>query len=103
MARANLANYTGEVGDTAGARDQYAALLPTQERVLGAEHPHTLITSIAGTAFKLTRPMRSHRPGTVRPEPCTRPLRRTHWAAKRVPSSDQQLQRRPRPALVQRS
>ena len=26
----------------AAARDQYAALLPVFERVLGAEHPHTL-------------------------------------------------------------
>ncbi|MEU8364955.1 tetratricopeptide repeat protein, partial [Nonomuraea sp. NPDC048882] len=26
------------------ARDQYAALLPIRERVLGAEHPDTLIT-----------------------------------------------------------
>jgi hypothetical protein len=25
-----------------GARDQYAALLPVRERVLGAEHPQTL-------------------------------------------------------------
>ena len=40
--RANLAAFTGEAGDAAGARDQYAALLPTSERVLGAEHPDTL-------------------------------------------------------------
>jgi Tetratricopeptide repeat len=25
-----------------GARDQFAALLPIRERVVGAEHPHTL-------------------------------------------------------------
>ncbi len=31
-------------GDAAGARDQYAALLPISERVLGAEHPDTLAT-----------------------------------------------------------
>ena len=30
------------MGDAAGARDQYAALLPVRERVSGAEHPHTL-------------------------------------------------------------
>jgi hypothetical protein len=30
------------VGDAAGARDQYAALLPICERVLGPEHPLTL-------------------------------------------------------------
>ena len=28
----------------AAARDQYAALLPVRERVLGAEHPATLTT-----------------------------------------------------------
>jgi hypothetical protein len=29
-------------GDAASARDQYAALLPVLERVLGPEHPKTL-------------------------------------------------------------
>jgi Tetratricopeptide repeat len=42
--RANLALWTGEAGDAAGARDQYAELLPISERVLGPEHPHTLVT-----------------------------------------------------------
>ena len=41
-ARASLARWTGQAGDAAGARDQYAALLPISERVLGAEHPDTL-------------------------------------------------------------
>jgi hypothetical protein len=41
-ARANLAYWTGEAGDPAAARDQYAALLPVLERVLGADHPYTL-------------------------------------------------------------
>ena len=41
-ARGNLAHWTGEAGDAAGARDQYAALLPVRERVLGPEHPDTL-------------------------------------------------------------
>ena len=41
-ARANLASWTGEAGDAADARDQYAALLPVFERVLGPEHPDTL-------------------------------------------------------------
>jgi hypothetical protein len=40
--RVNLAYWTGEAGDAAGARDQYAALLPIRERVLGPEHPDTL-------------------------------------------------------------
>ena len=34
----------GEAGDAAAARDIYAALLPVREKVLGAEHPHTLAT-----------------------------------------------------------
>ena len=38
-ARGNLARWTGEAGDAAGARDQYAALLPVAERVSGPEHP----------------------------------------------------------------
>ena len=42
--RHNLASWTGQAGDAAGARDQYAALLPVRERVQGAEHPHTLTT-----------------------------------------------------------
>ena len=35
-ARGNLAYFTGAAGDAAGARDQFAALLPISERVLGA-------------------------------------------------------------------
>jgi Tetratricopeptide repeat len=42
VARANLARWTGEAGDSAAARDQFAALLPLDERVLGPEHPDTL-------------------------------------------------------------
>ena len=38
-----MARWTGEAGDAAGARDQFAALLPIVERVLGAERPDTLI------------------------------------------------------------
>jgi hypothetical protein len=41
--RHELADWTGEAGDAAGARDQYAALLPIDERVLGPEHHETLI------------------------------------------------------------
>ena len=43
-ARHNLANQTGEAGDAAGARDQFAALLPVREHVFGPEHRETLIT-----------------------------------------------------------
>ena len=38
----HLARWTGEAGDAAGARDQFAALLPIRERVQGPEHPDTL-------------------------------------------------------------
>jgi hypothetical protein len=31
-------------GDAAGARDQFAALLPIREEILGPEHPVTLST-----------------------------------------------------------
>ena len=41
-ARHELASWTGEAGDAAGARDQYAALLPIGEQILGPEHPSTL-------------------------------------------------------------
>ena len=44
MTRHDLAWSTGEAGDVAGARDQFAALLPVRERVLGLEHPDTLTT-----------------------------------------------------------
>ena len=46
-ARASLAYWTGYAGDAAGARDQFAALMPIAERVQGAEHPHTLATRLA--------------------------------------------------------
>ena len=42
VARSNLARWTGEAGDPAAARDQFAALLPVLERALGPEHPETL-------------------------------------------------------------
>ena len=43
-ARSELAYSTGQAGDAAGARDQFAALLPIAERTLGPEHPDTLAT-----------------------------------------------------------
>jgi hypothetical protein len=42
-ARYELALWTGQAGDPAAARDQYAALLPVEDRVLGPEHPDTLV------------------------------------------------------------
>jgi hypothetical protein len=42
-ARANLAQWTGEAGEPAAARDLFAELLPDLERVLGPDHPDTLV------------------------------------------------------------
>ena len=39
-----LAYWTAQTGDATGARDQYAALLPAREQVLGRDHPDTLST-----------------------------------------------------------
>jgi hypothetical protein len=41
-ARSELAYSIGQAGDAASARDQFAALLPEAERVLGLEHPDAL-------------------------------------------------------------
>src|ERR1035438_1061540 len=41
-ARSELAYSTGQAGDAAAARDQFAALLPVAARVLGPDHPDTL-------------------------------------------------------------
>ena len=41
-ARVNVADWTGEAGDAAAARDLFAALLPDLVQVLGPEHPGTL-------------------------------------------------------------
>jgi hypothetical protein len=41
-ARHHLAYWTGKAGDAAGARDQYAALVPVCERILGPEGPISL-------------------------------------------------------------
>jgi hypothetical protein len=43
-ARSELAYSTGQAGDAAAARDQFAALLQAAVRVLGPEHPDTLAT-----------------------------------------------------------
>ena len=79
--RSNLARWTGQAGDVAGARDQYAALLPVSERVLGPEHPATLAarsnlarwTGEAGDAagardqFAAVLPVRERVSGPARP------------------------------------
>ena len=43
IARHELAHWTGRVKDAAGARDQFAALLPVVERIFGREDAYTLI------------------------------------------------------------
>jgi hypothetical protein len=45
--RSGLAQWTGEAGEPGGARDQYAALIPDLERVLGPDHPNTQADSRA--------------------------------------------------------
>jgi Tetratricopeptide repeat len=44
VARHNLARWAGDAGDAAGARDQFAALLPIEKRILGPEHTMTINT-----------------------------------------------------------
>ena len=41
----------GKVGDAAGARDEYAALLPLLKGALGPEHPDTLATRASLASF----------------------------------------------------
>jgi hypothetical protein len=42
LTRRELAAWTGGGGGCGRARDQYAALLPVQERVVGTKHPSAL-------------------------------------------------------------
>ena len=41
ITRHEAVRWTGQAGDPAAARHQYAALLPVIERILGPEHPQT--------------------------------------------------------------
>ena len=68
-ARSELAYSTGQAGDSAGARDQFAALLPVAERVLGPEHPDTLNNRHNIATSRATREMRAPR-GTSSPRCC---------------------------------
>ena len=54
--RGNIACWTGECGDPAGALRLFRELLPDRERVLGPDHPDTLTTrnNIAYWARMLT-------------------------------------------------
>ena len=61
--RASLARWTGEAGDAAGARDQFAALLPVVERIFGREDAYTLIARASLAAWTQRAGMGSVAPG----------------------------------------
>ena len=65
-----LASWTGEAGDPAAARDQFAALLPVRERVLGPEHPDTLAARARPRPLDRGRRGTRPRPGTSSPRCC---------------------------------
>jgi hypothetical protein len=91
--RASLAVWTGEAGDAAGARDQFAALLPVEERVLAPEHPETLAardnlavwTGAAGDAagardqFAALLPIRERVLGPEHPDTLTTRANLAYW------------------------
>ena len=60
---ASLAAWTGEAGGPTAARDQYTALLPDLEQVLGAGHPDTLTAraSLARWTMQAGQPHRTRR------------------------------------------
>ena len=93
-ARSNLAFWTGKAGDAAGARDQYAVLLPIEERVLGPQHPNSLAdrgggfaywTGVAGDAagardqFAALLPMQERVMGAEHPDTLTTRHHLAHW------------------------
>ena len=94
-ARSELAYSTGQAGDTAGARDQFAALLPLSERVFGPDHPDTLAarfnlaywTGRAGDAagardrFAALLPIRERVCGPEHDETLAVWYQLAHWAA----------------------
>ena len=94
-ARSELAYATGQAGDAAGARDQFAALLPVAERVLGPEHPDTLtnrhnIANLAGYAgdagaardqFAALLPIRERVRGPEHAETLAVWYQLAHWTA----------------------
>ena len=92
-ARYYLAYWTGEARDAAGARDQFAALLPIVERVQGPEHPNTLTgrhelarwTGQAGDAagardlFAALLPVRERVQGPEHPHTLATRANLVHW------------------------
>ena len=92
-ARANLARWTGEAGDAAGARDQFAALLPVRERVSGRRAPRHAHrprqpgpwTGEAGDAagardqFAALLPVRERVLGAEHPDTLTARANLAHW------------------------
>ena len=67
--RHNIAGWTGEVGDAAGALRLFTELLPDMERVLGRDHPNTLRTQEAikllESAASLSQDERIERSGSL--------------------------------------
>ena len=63
IARHELAHWTGRVKDAAGARDQFAALLPVVERIFGREDAYTLIARASLAAWTQRAGMGSVAPG----------------------------------------
>ena len=106
-------------GDAAGARDQFAALLPVRERVSGAEHPDTLAarrdlarwTGEAGDAagardqFAALLPVRERVSGAEHPDTLTarwqpRPLDRGGGGCGRGPGPVRRAAARPRARVL---
>jgi tetratricopeptide repeat protein len=91
--RASLARRTGLAGDAAAARDQYTALLPACQRVLGPDHPDTLThraslaywTGLAGDAaaardqYTLLLPICERVLGPEHPETLITRASLAHW------------------------
>jgi hypothetical protein len=92
-ARDELACWTRLARDAAAARDQYAALLSVDERVLGPEHPYTLtergnLASLTGEAedaagardqYAALLPVRERVSGPEHPHTLTTRANLAHW------------------------
>ena len=86
----------GHAGDVAGARDQFAALLPVRKKVLGAKDPDTLTTQRelarwtgeAGNAAAAQEQLTTLLPivkkvlGAKHPDTLTTQRQRDYWTSK---------------------